>query len=92
VSRSYAGKALGTELLIWAGMRAAQHYSARWIRLDVWTTNTALQTYYKRQAFEFVRYSTAAANPSGVLFQKLIEESAAPSAQIFTCENTKCPD
>jgi GNAT superfamily N-acetyltransferase len=92
VSRSYARKALGTELLTWAGMRAAQQYRARWIRLDAWTTNTALHTYYMRQGFELVRYSSAPANPSGTLFQKPIDETAAPSEQIFTCETTKRPD
>lgn len=90
--RDYTGQALGTELITWAGLRAAQQYGARWIRLDAWTTNTALHTYYKRQGFEFIRYSSAPANPSGALFQKPIDNTVTPSDRILICENMKIPD
>ena len=91
VSRRYAGDRLGADLLTWAGAQAAQHYGARWIRLDAWTTNTALHTYYTGQGFEFVRYS-APANPSGALFQRAIRERTVSSAQIFNCQTTECSD
>ena len=54
VSREYAGQNLGGRLLDWAGDRAFRS-SAKWLRLDAWTTNEALQRYYLRQGFEHVR-------------------------------------
>jgi GNAT superfamily N-acetyltransferase len=54
VSRRYAGQNLGGRLLDWAGDRAFRS-SAKWLRLDAWTTNEALQRYYLRQGFRHVR-------------------------------------
>ncbi|MGQ4333205.1 GNAT family N-acetyltransferase [Streptomyces hayashii] len=54
VGREYAGQNLGGRLLNWAGDRA-HRASARWLRLDAWTTNKALQRYYLEQGFEHVR-------------------------------------
>ncbi|MFF3062056.1 GNAT family N-acetyltransferase [Streptomyces sp. NPDC057909] len=54
VSRAYAGQSLGGRLLDWAGDRAYRD-GAKWLRLDAWTTNEALQRYYLRQEFEHVR-------------------------------------
>ncbi|MEV5162723.1 GNAT family N-acetyltransferase [Streptomyces sp. NPDC053728] len=54
VSRNYSGENLGGRLLDWAGDRAYRA-SAKWLRLDAWTDNTALQRYYLRHDFEHVR-------------------------------------
>ncbi|MBW1601794.1 GNAT family N-acetyltransferase [Streptomyces sp. JJ66] len=54
VTRSYAGQNLGGRLLDWAGDRAFRA-GAKWLRLDAWTTNEALQRYYTSQGFEHVR-------------------------------------
>ena len=54
VSRQYAGQNLGGRLIDWAGDRAFRS-SAKWLRLDAWTTNEALQRYYLRQGFRHVR-------------------------------------
>jgi GNAT superfamily N-acetyltransferase len=54
VARAYAGTNLGGRLLDWAGDRACRA-GAKWLRLDAWTTNEALQRYYLRQGFEHVR-------------------------------------
>lgn len=54
VARSHAGQNLGGQLLDWAGDRAYCS-GAKWLRLDAWTTNEALQRYYLRQGFEHVR-------------------------------------
>ncbi|MEU6964108.1 GNAT family N-acetyltransferase [Streptomyces chrestomyceticus] len=54
VARQYAGQNLGGRLLDWAGDRAYRAH-AKWIRLDAWTTNKALQCYYVRQGFRHVR-------------------------------------
>jgi ribosomal protein S18 acetylase RimI-like enzyme len=70
VNRSYAGRGLGAELQDWAGLRAMRRHGARWIRVDVWTTNSALHAYYRRQGFEFCGFSEAIDCPSAALFQK----------------------
>ncbi|WP_372408841.1 GNAT family N-acetyltransferase [Streptomyces luteireticuli] len=54
VARTHAGQNLGGRLLDWAGDRAYRA-GARWLRLDAWTTNGALQQYYLAQGFEHVR-------------------------------------
>jgi GNAT superfamily N-acetyltransferase len=54
VAREYAGRNLGGQLLDWAGDRAYRA-GARWVRLDAWTTNEALQRYYLDQGFLYVR-------------------------------------
>jgi GNAT superfamily N-acetyltransferase len=83
VARAYAGEGLGAELLDWAGTRAANE-GARWLRVDVWTTNDKLQQYYRDQGFAHVRTVVLPHNPSGAVFQRparrvrtprLVEES-----------------
>nr|WSS62496.1 GNAT family N-acetyltransferase [Streptomyces sp. NBC_01177] len=54
VSRDYAGNDLGGRLLDWAADRAYRA-SAKWLRLDAWTSNAALQRYYLDHNFEHVR-------------------------------------
>ncbi|WP_274913032.1 GNAT family N-acetyltransferase [Streptomyces sp. WZ-12] len=54
VARTHAGQNLGGRLLDWAGDRAYRSH-AKWLRLDAWTTNDALQRYYLGQGFEHVR-------------------------------------
>ncbi|MCQ6245261.1 GNAT family N-acetyltransferase [Streptomyces malaysiensis] len=54
VARTHAGQNLGGRLLDWAADRAYRA-SAKWLRLDAWTTNEGLQRYYLRQGFEHVR-------------------------------------
>ncbi len=54
VAREYAGQNLGGRLLDWAGDRA-RRAGGRWIRLDAWTTNDALQRYYLEQGFTHIR-------------------------------------
>lgn len=54
VARTHAGQNLGGRLLDWASNRAYRD-GAKWLRLDAWTTNEALQRYYLRQGFEYVR-------------------------------------
>ena len=73
VSRDRAGQGLGAALVDWAGARAENQWRARWIRIDVWTTNTALHQYYKNQGFEHQRtldFENYWDYPSAALFQK----------------------
>jgi len=74
VSRAFAGRGLGAALLDWAGLRARRRYGARWVRVDVWTTNAALHAYYRRLGFEFYGLREESAGyPSAALFQKATE-------------------
>ena len=70
VARSHAGQDIGRELLDWAGCWAAAQYQAQLIRIDVWTTNAALQNYYEKRGFCRVRYAEDVAYPSAALLQK----------------------
>lgn len=74
VSRSYAGQGIGTELIDWAGSWARQIYGARWIRIDVWTTNIALHSYYQERGFSFLRFCDDVRYPSAALFQKSTDD------------------
>jgi len=77
VTRRYTGSGLGAELLDWAGTQAARA-GARWLRVDVWTTNLRLQEYYRRQGFTHVRTVVRDDYPSGALLQRPAEERATP--------------
>lgn len=69
-ARSHRGQGLGAQLIDWAGLRARGEYGAKWIRIDVWTTNTALHEYYRNTGFESCGKCADPAYPSGKLFQK----------------------
>lgn len=73
VSRDHAGQGIGAALIHWAGARAVDNWGAHWVRVDVWTTNTALHQYYKNQGFEHMRtldFPDPWQYPSAALFQK----------------------
>jgi ribosomal protein S18 acetylase RimI-like enzyme len=85
ISRSYKGCGIGAELLDWAGLLAARQWEARWIRIDVWTTNTALHSFYKARGYSFVRLCDEVAYPSSALFQK-------PTGHIQTADVPRLKD
>lgn len=73
VRRSHAGQDIGVALIDWATQRARSAWGARWIRVDVWTTNIALHNYYARLGFELCRIREPRwwqPDPSGALFQR----------------------
>ncbi len=70
VRRGRAGEDIGRELLDWAGVWAAAQYRAELIRIDVWTTNAALQNYYEKRGFWRVRFAENVEYPSAALLQK----------------------
>src|SRR5262245_52216128 len=90
VARSYAGQRLGGELLDWAGARASET-GARWLRLDAWTTNHALQLYYVQQGFEHLRTVTLSHNPSGALFQRPAARRPTPRISAPLWHSTSAP-
>lgn len=69
VARREAGNELGTALLDFAGQLATAAGRA-WLRLDAWSSNTALQDYYRQQGFEHIRTQRYAHRGSGALFQR----------------------
>jgi GNAT superfamily N-acetyltransferase len=83
VSRRYAGQGLGGQLLDWAGLRASRSYGARWIRVDVWTTNVKLHDYYLDQGFEECGLCPITGYPSAALFQKRIADIQRPEIPLF---------
>ncbi|MFJ6459936.1 GNAT family N-acetyltransferase [Streptomyces sp. NPDC091387] len=90
VSRDYAGRNLGGRILDWAGDRAYQA-SAKWLRLDAWTSNVALQRYYTRQNFEHVRtvLEGGAINGGPRVSGWLAQRSARPAVHGFTDETPR---
>jgi GNAT superfamily N-acetyltransferase len=71
-ARSHAGLGLGAELIDWAGLRGRRDYGAKWIRIDVWSSNTALHEYYLDTGFERCGRYDDPGYPSGALFQKRV--------------------
>jgi GNAT superfamily N-acetyltransferase len=69
-ARDYAGLGLGAALIDWAGIRGRNKYGAKWIRIDVWTTNIELHKYYMGTGFEHCGTYVHPRYPSGALFQK----------------------
>jgi GNAT superfamily N-acetyltransferase len=82
-ARHYAGWGLGAQLIDWAGLRARSDYGAKWIRIDVWTTNTALHRYYLSSGFEPCGFCDDPDYPSGRLFQKRTARIDAADTPLF---------
>ncbi|WP_165958797.1 GNAT family N-acetyltransferase [Actinomadura sp. KC345] len=89
IHRDYAGDGLGAELIDWAGRRGASlQQNAELVRIDVWTDNTELHAYYRRQGFQDVAIRTTSDNtPSGALFEKPLP-TAPPSVPPRITEHT----
>nr|WP_206313640.1 GNAT family N-acetyltransferase [Streptomyces coryli] len=87
VARTHAGQDLGGRLLDWAGDRAYRA-GAKWLRLDAWTSNTALQRYYLQHGFQYVRtvLEGTAVNGGPRVSGWLAQRPARPCAHGFTDE------
>jgi GNAT superfamily N-acetyltransferase len=83
-SRKYAGLGLGAELIDWAGLRGGREYGAKWIRIDVWTSNTGLHEYYMSNGFERCGTCADPNYPSGALFQKPVAGIRVPDTPNLT--------
>jgi GNAT superfamily N-acetyltransferase len=94
VGRGHAGQGIGAALIDWAGLRGLQEWQANWLRVDVWTTNTALHGYYKDQGFTHLRtvpFETEWEYPSAALFQKPTSQIEPTAARRFTEIDTDSP-
>jgi predicted N-acetyltransferase YhbS len=73
VDRRYGGLKVGAKLLDWASDTAERRHHARWVRIDVWTTNSDLHEYYRGQDFTDAGLRDLAddpAYPSRALFER----------------------
>jgi hypothetical protein len=75
---------LGEELINWAGLRGKRRNRAKWIRIDVWTSNEALHAYYENIGFVRCGECSDPLYPSGALFQKRISAITKPAQPQFT--------
>jgi GNAT superfamily N-acetyltransferase len=87
-ARDYAGLGLGSDLIDWAGRRAAREYGAKWIRIDVWRDNLDLHKYYLGRGFDFVSECPDPGYPSSALFRKAIRDIDKSFSPQFTDTNT----
>lgn len=66
------GKGYGSALLT-AIVNLAREEGKRWVRLNCWSTNTKLHSYYVQHGFEHVRTCHVQGRMSGALFQRRVE-------------------
>jgi len=86
VGRDYTGQRIGEELIDWAGACALRGWSAKWVRIDVWTTNDALHNYYEKRGFQRCGscvFTDDEFYPSAALFQKPTAEIDLEAASRF---------
>lgn len=89
VSRELAGHGIGAALIDWAGVLGIYQRQAKWLRVDVWTTNLGLHGYYRAQGFDYLRtvpFPDYWDYPSAALFQKATTEIDWASAARFKME------
>lgn len=84
VSRGAAGLNIGGLILDWAS-RLAELEARKWIRVDVWRTNTGLHRYYESHGFRHVRTESPGHRLSGWLGQR-------PAGLILTPNSRLIPD
>ena len=70
VARRFAGLRIGAALLNWACDCAWRRYRAELVRIDVWTQNFALHSYYRGQRFRWQGYCRDTSYTSRARFQR----------------------
>jgi GNAT superfamily N-acetyltransferase len=94
VTRDAAGRGIGSAMIDWAAQRAVSEWGAKWIRIDVWTTNLALHNYYEKRGFRFWRKCPLDQEtyPSAALFQKSAGEIDEAATAQFAEASITWPD
>ena len=92
VHRDYKGTGMGAELINWAVKKGKSlNPYAEVVRLDAWSDNTELHSYYRRQGFEFIEIRTTQDDcPSGALFQKPVLPALRADTSRFV--EDRCPN
>jgi GNAT superfamily N-acetyltransferase len=86
INRDYAGRNVGRDLTDWVGAWARAQFGAKVLRIDVWTTNACLHSYYEQRGFIFAGFSTTQDSPdypSAALFYKPTEAISALAGSLF---------
>jgi len=84
VARRFAGLRIGADLLDWACDYARDQYEAELVRIDVWTGNFALHSYYRAQGFQWQEYCLDTSYPSGARFQRSTSRKTRRAPRILT--------
>ncbi|MBF6327512.1 GNAT family N-acetyltransferase [Nocardia transvalensis] len=80
VDLRFAGQGVGADLLAHAAELARARHRG-WVRLDAWTTNTALHAYYLRAGFQLARIAgPEASGPSAALFERRADAWLLPAS------------
>jgi len=80
VAREAAGSNLGAQMLDWAS-RESRRQGRDFLRLDAWSTNERLHSYYRDLGFEQVRTLRLSHRGSGALFEKRVRPTTSASSR-----------
>lgn len=69
-AKGVSGLHVGAAIIRWAGEHGKNKYGAKWIRIDVWTTNVALHRYYEKRGFRRCGMVPDETYPARVRFQR----------------------
>lgn len=83
VPRWAAGWGVGHVLLSHAE-RVAEQRGRMYVRLDAWTTNSALHEYYRQAGFRHVRTVAGHHTPSAALFERRVTSTPMPPLEPLT--------
>ena len=84
VARRFAGLRIGAALLNWACDHARHRYQAELVRIDVWTRNFALHSYYLTQGFRRQEYCRDTSYPSRARFQRSTSRKVRRTPRLLT--------
>jgi hypothetical protein len=70
VARGLAGFHIGAAITDWVGRRGAKRCDSSKIRIDVWTDNKALHSYYEKRGFEYAGLVTDPDYPARQRYQR----------------------
>ncbi|MFJ3817775.1 GNAT family N-acetyltransferase [Streptomyces sp. NPDC090056] len=90
VRRDVSGGELGSAMLDWASEQA-KAAGLKWLRLDAWRDNNALQEYYLGRGFEHVRTVEAEGRSSGALFQRAAGQVRRIGPELQTASASAAP-
>ena len=84
VARRFAGQRIGAAMLNWACDHARHRYRAELVRIDVWTRNFALHSYYRAQGFRWQEHCRDTSYPSRARFQRSTSRHVRRTPRLLT--------
>jgi GNAT superfamily N-acetyltransferase len=82
-AKGFSGLHVGAAIIDWAGEHGMNNYHAKWIRIDVWTTNVALHRYYEKRGFKKCDMVPNKAYPARMRFQRPTSQQKADGPKII---------